>query len=677
MDHGFHRRRGNLPAELPSYVGRAGELAEIASLLRTERLVTLTGVGGVGKTHTALRVAEQVADRFPDGVWLVRLSQLRDGGLLPHFVCRETRLKDQTTRPMIEVLTEHLADSQCLLVLDGCEHLLDACGLLTTVLLAVTPGVRVIATSRQPLNLRSEVRVRLEPLQADDEAALLFAERAREADPGFALTEATRPAVTRLCERLEGIPLALELAAALVADLPVEELADRIDDRFELAPKGLPALSAHHMTLWTAIGWSHELCSARERLLWARISVFAGSFTLASAREVCAGGPLAEEDIAPTLAALVDKSLVTLRAGRYSLLDTISEFGGHWLRELGEDRQIRLRHRDHYLAEARRAFDRWFTSDQIDWSRRFAQNYSDLRVALETCFTEPGPAALEMLGALWFFWYCCGHLREGRHYFERALAHDTTPGYLRMRAAWAYGLVVLAQGDAEAVNEAIDTCLDSAVGADRGPGGVAVRAVAYIRGTACSIQGEPDRALEIVAPFDTPLDATGMMEATSLMVQACLSYVHIVRGDYDQALRLATWIRAEGARRGEAKYRSWGDYIWALADLGLGDISGAAEHAELALEANRQLGDAWGMALALDILATALAALNRSEQAAKVLGIGEQMWRATFGRSQFGSPELAAARLATEKQIRSDIGDGPYERAYQTGLESPALAEVR
>jgi predicted ATPase len=673
MGHAFHDRRGNLPAELPSYVGRAGELAEIAALLGRERLVTLTGVGGVGKTRTALRVAEEVADRFPDGVWVVRLSQLRDGSLLAHYICREMRVQDQTTRPMVEVLTDHLSDSRCLLLLDGCEHLLESCALMMAVLLAVAPGMRVLATSRQPLDLRAEARFQLEPLAAADEAALLFAERARAADPGFELTEATRPVVVRLCELLDGIPLALELAAALVAEIPVEELADRIGDRFQLSRTGLPTLSAHHMTLWTAIGWSHELCTPEERLLWARLSVFAGTFTAETAREVCAGGPLPPEAVGPTLAGLVNKSLVTRRDGRYSLLDTISEFGAHWLRELGEERRIRLAHRDHYLAESRQAFDQWFSREQVNWSQRFIRDFADLRVALETCFTEEGSAAMEMLGALWFFWYCCGHQREGRHYFERALAHDTAPGYLRMRAAWAYGLVVLAQGDIDATHHAIDMCRAAATGDDSGRDGVAARAAAYLEATGCSIRDEADRAMEIVERFDTPLDVTGMTEATSLMLQACVSYIHIVRGDYGDAHKVAAWIKAEGVRRGECKYRSWGDYIHALAALGLGDLPGAAAHARLALEANRQLGDYWGMALVLDALAQALAAQGEGEQAARVLGTCEQAWRATFGRSQFGSPELVAARQACEEQARSAIGDEAYERAFLDGLETALI----
>jgi len=670
MAEEFQNRRGNIPAGLPSFVGRTGELQEIADRIRDERLVTLTGVGGVGKTRTALMVAEQVADRFPDGVWVVRLGLLRDGALLPHFICRETRLRDQTTRPMIEVLTEHLADSECLLVLDGCEHLLESCALLITVLLAVAPGVRIVATSRQPLNLRNEARYPLEPLPVRDEATALFAERALRVAPDFELTEFTGPAVERVCTRLEGIPLAVELAAALLGDMSLDELVARVEDRFQLPARGSTALSAHHLTLGTAIGWSHELCSPAERLLWARLSVFAGGFTMQTAQEVCAGGPLSAQDIPPTIAGLVDKSLVTVRDGRYSMLDTISEFGVSWLRELGEERQCRLRHRDHYLAEARRAFDRWFSNEQADWAERFTWNYADLRVALETCFSEPGSTAVELLGALWFFWYCCGHQREGRHYFERALTLDSTPGYLRMRAAWSYGLIVLAQGDVEATDKAIEMCLAAAPEADRAPGGVARRAAAYLKGTSCSIRGEADRAMELVESYDTPLDVTGMMEATSLMIQACVSYVHIVRGDLEAALKLAGWIRGEGARRGEYKYRSWGEYIWALAELGLGNAASAVEHAYQALEANRRLGDYWGMALVLDVLANGLASLGLGEEAAKALGSGERMWQATFGRSQLGSPELAAARKACEQRIRRLIGDSLYEQAFKDGLET-------
>jgi hypothetical protein len=199
---------------------------------------------------------------------------------------------------------------------------------------------------------------------------------------------------------------------------------------------------------------------------------------------------------------------------------------------------------------------------------------------------------------------------------------------------------------------------------------VAARAAAYIRGTSMSIRGDADGAMKLVASFDTPPEATGMLEATSLMIQACVSYIQIVQGAYDDAIELAKWIQAEGERRRELKYRSWGDYIWALASLGRGDMPGAIEHARLALEGNRRLGDYWGMALVLDALANALAAQGESERAARMLGVGEQAWRATFGRSQFGSPELAAARQACEQQIRATIGDEAYDESYQAGLQS-------
>jgi predicted ATPase len=676
--------RGNLPGALPAFIGRTTELARLSELVARERLVTVTGMGGIGKTRTAIEVAQRAAarggpgpDPFPDGVWLIRLSQLRDSSLLPHFVCREMRLQDQTTRPMVEVLADRLRDTRCLLIFDGCEHLLESSALLLTVLLEAAPGLSVVATSRQPLNLPGEVRFGLEPMLATGDAALLLAERAQRVRPGFVLDDENHLAVEQLCIRLEGIPLAVELAAALLADAEVAQLAEQLQDRFRLAgpTPGRPGGPAHHATLWTTIGWSHELCTPKERLLWARLSVFAGGFTVAAAQAVGAGGPLAAAEVGPTLAALVDKSVVTMREDRYSLLDTISEFGAFWLRELGEESESRLRHRDHYLNAAHAAFEEWFAPAQADWAQRFVQDYADLRLALETCFAEPGGAALDLLGSLWFFWYCCGHQREGRLYFERALEHDTTPGYERMRAAWAYGLIVIAQGDTEATETAIQVCRAAAVGADAAPDGVAARATAYLDGTSRSIRGEAEQALEIVASFDTPADATGMLEATSLMIQACVSYIQIVRGDYPDALRIGQWIQAEGTRRGEFKYRSWGEYIWALADLAAGNMASAAEHAQLAFEANRRLGDYWGMALVLDAMALALAALGRHDEAAEALGAGEQAWRSTYGTSQFGSPELAAARQECERQIRAAAGDEAYEKHFAVGYAT-ALVQI-
>ncbi|MBB6554176.1 ATP-binding protein [Nonomuraea rubra] len=306
---------GNLPAELTSLIGRRGELDQVRRACRRSRLVTLTGVGGVGKSRLALRAAADLRPEFGGGAWLVELSPLLDGSLLPHAIAEALRLTDQTTRPMIEVLAEHLYGREVLLVLDTCEHLAGPCSATVTTLLDAVPGLRVLATSRRPLEAPGELVIVVDPLPvppsgstgpASGDAVALLAERAAETVPGFDLAEEDQEAVGRLCRRLEGIPLAIELAAARLRELPVARLADRLDDRFS-ALEDDPAATAGppwHQALRTAIGWSHELCEPAERLLWARLSVFAGDFDAEAVREICADERLPEADIGLLLDAL-------------------------------------------------------------------------------------------------------------------------------------------------------------------------------------------------------------------------------------------------------------------------------------------------------------------------------------------------------------------------------------
>ncbi|WP_433330318.1 ATP-binding protein [Spirillospora sp. CA-294931] len=653
---------GNLPAGLASFVGRGDELARIEERLGSSRLVTVTGTGGVGKTRTALRAAERVGASYPGGVWLVRLSQLRDGALVAHAVARALSLQDQTSRPMVDVLADHLSDRRSLLILDTCEHLVDSCALLVTALLEAAPGLSVIATSREPLRVKGEARVAVEPLPEAD-SARLFGERAGAGNPEFALSAANRDVVERLCRSLDGLPLALELAAALVRDLPVERLASLLDDRLALLtrPKADSEVPPRHETLRAAIGWSHELCAPAERLLWARTSVFAGSFTREAAADVCSGGPLTPGTVPATLDALARKSIVVEEDGRYRLLDTVREYGASWLDELGETDEVRLRHRDHYLNQARRAFPQWTREGQLAWYRRMADDYADVRVALETSLAEPGTAALEMTGALWFFWFSCGFQREGRDYLERALAHSPEPGPLWTRAAWAHGCVVLSQGDLAATDRSIDACL-----ATGDPD--AALAAGYLEAASCTIRALPQRALELLDALDVSPARGGLHEAIWMLAQTASAFGYVVSGRLPEATELAERIRAESVRRGECKSGSWGHYVQALADLGLGHPDSSAEHARAALAGNIRLGDSWGMALAVDVLAMATGALGDGERAALLLGIGERLWRRTHGRSQFGSPELTAARKECERRLRAAIGDEAHEAAYAKGL---------
>ncbi|MEV5831057.1 hypothetical protein AB0L25_36380 [Spirillospora sp. NPDC052242] len=675
MDIAPDRRPGNLPGGLPSLVGRAVDLAEIDRSLRLHRLVTVTGVAGVGKSHAALRAAGDAADRFPDGVWIVPLSQLVDPAHVPQAVALELRVRDQTARPETDLIAEHLADRRCLIVLDTCEHLVPGCAALAETIIAASPGSRVLATSRRRLNVPGEDVVELAalPMPPDgaDAAAVarcpsaaLLAERARERVPGFAVTPGNAAAVTALCRRLGGLPLALELAAAQLVRRSVADLAAHPGLPPDDAARRRSPVLAPHGGLWTAIGWSHELCTPAERLLWARATVFAGAFTPEAAEDVCAGGPLT--DVAGALDGLVDKSVLVRRAdGRHRLPAALREYGASWLAALGEERDALRRHRDRYLAMAREAYPEWTRAGQVDRYRRLAGEFAEVRKALETCLAEPGPLALELAGALWFFWVSCDFERAGRAFLDRALAHaDAAPGPLRVRAAWALGSVMSFQGDRAGVDRCVAECRAAA------PDPTAVRAADYIEAADRAMSGRPAEAVPplrrlAAEPWDDPVQ-----EATWMMARAALAFAHVVMDDYPAASALAEDLRRDGERRGEHKFRGYGHYIHALVALFGGDHGTAAARAGRAFESFKLLNDASNMALTLEVVAIADGLDGAHERAAVLLGVSTRLWAPDGGRARYTAPRLAEARRACEKSIAAALGEEPMATLFHTGLHS-------
>ncbi|MBZ4019377.1 ATP-binding protein [Streptomyces purpurogeneiscleroticus] len=684
------RRAGNLPAEPTGLIGRRAELGQVRRLLGSSRLVTLTGVGGVGKTRLALRAAYEAQPSLWDGAWWVDLSALRSGPLLVHAVAEALPLADQTTRPMIDVVAEYLAGRELLLVLDTCEHLVDECALVVEALLAAAPGLRILVTSRRPLGVFPERLLTVAPLPVEEgegndggaDAVALLTARAAEAVSGFAVTDVARPELVRLCRRLDGLPLALELAAARLRDLSVAELTERLEDRF--AVLGTTDEVVHeadppwHQALRTAIGWSHELCSPAERLFWARLSVFAGGFDAEAAGAVCADGRLPEDTIEGLLAGLADKSLLTPAPGggpgpRYRMLDTIREFGAFWLRNLGEEHTMRHRHREHYRALAHQAEAAWIGPDQVTWYERTVAEHANLRAALDFCLAEQdGHTAVELGGALWFLWFACGFAREGQHYLDQALALNTDPGPARARALWARGIVAAAQGDPETILGVADAFREAtAHEADE----TSRAAAAVLEGQGLTLSGQLSRGVEAfeAAPRRPPVG--GRYRAAWFMVRAGRAIVHVFLGEFAEAAAVADDLCAECARRGETWARAWGEYMRALAAQGLGRAEEAAAHARTALDGKRRFRDSLAIAMAIDLLASAAVAAEQAEHAARLLGIAEQTWH-TIGTPQMGVDGLVAARNACEQQARRLIGDDAYKNAFHTGYDAAPDAAI-
>ncbi|MEU5893431.1 NB-ARC domain-containing protein [Streptomyces sp. NPDC047461] len=677
---------GNLPTEKGELIGRQQELSELLSRCardRPDRLVTLSGVGGVGKTRLARRAAAELQPGFRDGVWWVELSGLVDGAQLPYAIAEALPLVDQTTRPMLEVVAEYLAERELLLVLDTCEHMVDECADIVTTLLTVAPGLRVLVTSRRPFALPAEDVVTLGPLPQADAAELLV-RRAGEAAVGFCAAD--RDEVAELCRRLDGLPLAIELAAARLRHMPLAELSSRLGDRFEVLGEteqvGHQADPPWHQSLRTTIGWSHELCSPSERLAWARLSVFAGSFDAEAARQVLTDEFMLAEDVPRLLDSLVRGSILewtlTGTAERYRMLDTIREYGAFWLRGLGEEQAIRRRHRAHYLALARTADAAWIGPEQIDWYDRMTTEFANLRAALDCCLAEGDvDTALDMGGALWFFWYACGFAQEGRHYLDRALelerALGPAPGPVRAKALWARALAGQTMGDMETGLRTVGAFRDAVADEADETGLIAA---AFMEGASLALSGrQPQAAQALDAGATHASPPHGRYDAAWYLLQVARAFVHIQFGRLAEAAAITDHLCATCDRHGETHARAWGEYVRALAALGLGRPEEAAAHARVSLDGKRRVHDSAGAATAIDLLASATVASGRAEQAARLLGLAEQIWQ-TLGTPQMGAPELVAARQACEAQARRLVGDDAYQAAFRKGCDTDPDAGI-
>ena len=448
----------NLPHQLTSFVERKTEMAEARSLLDCSRLLTLTGAGGTGKTRLSVQLAAEVLDDYPDGVWIVELAPLVDAELVTQTVAETLGVRKGAGREIAEALRE----KRLLILLDNCEHLLTSVANLVEILMRACPHVRVLATSREALGVAGEQAYRVPCLSlpgAEDqpyeiliefEAIRLFLERGLLADPHFQMTASTAPSIVRICRRLDGIPLAIELAAARLGALPVEKLAERLEHSFRILTGGSRRALPQHRTLQALIGWSYDLLTDAEKVLLRRLAVFSGGWTVETAEVVGRGGIIEEEEVLNLLLRLVEKNLVFSSpvTPRYHLLETVREFA--WAQAILsiEGEELRNRHRDHFLQLAEQAEPYLIGLDQTVWHDRLEREKDNLRSALEWSSqqAEGSDAELRLSGALWRFWGTRGYLTEGRDHLARALSRTANPA-TRAKALNAAGMLARLQGD--------------------------------------------------------------------------------------------------------------------------------------------------------------------------------------------------------------------------------------
>ena len=467
-------RPHNLPIQLTSFVGREKEIQALSQLIGSARLVTLTGAGGTGKTRLAVQIAAEILDEFRDGVWLTELAPLSDPALVPQAIAKALNVQEQPGRPFVDVLKDYLRTKDLLLILDNCEHLLEPCAEVADALLHAAPNIRILVTGREALGIMGETTfpVRSLPLPnpgaasaaavSQSDSVRLFTERAVAVQPVFQVSDQNAGAVAQICTRLDGIPLAIELAAARVKGLGVEEISSRLDDRFRLLTGGSRTALPRHRTLQGAIDWSYNLLSDDERLTLRRLSVFAGGWTLSAAEAVCAGEGIEADQVLDLLTHLVDKSLVVMdqgpRVARYRMLETIREYARERFSNDRERATAHEKHCDFCIALAEEAY----AARDIDsrtWLQRLEMEHDNMRAALDWASSHARERELQLAGALGWFWIIHGHFAEGRRRLIDALQTDGEDTRVVIRALLAAGDMAVAQGDCGAASAHLETAL--------------------------------------------------------------------------------------------------------------------------------------------------------------------------------------------------------------------------
>ncbi|MGC2566112.1 MAG: adenylate/guanylate cyclase domain-containing protein, partial [Mycobacterium sp.] len=453
----------NLPVQLSSFVGRGAQMTDVEKLLVDNRLVTLTGAGGAGKTRLGVEIAARIAAEFGDSVWYVDLAPVTHPGIVPVAVARALGLPDQPGRSTMDTLLRFVRDRQMLVVLDNCEHLLDASAELVVALLGAAPGLTLLATSREPIGVAGEVSWRVPSLSLAHEAIELFVDRARRARPDFAVDDDNAPAVGEICRRLDGMPLAIELAAARVRALSVAEILEGLHDRFRLLPGGARTAVRRQQTLRASVDWSHALLTEPERVLFRRLAVFLGGFDLDAAQAVAGSGDVERYQVLDLLSLLVDKSLVVAENSggrtRYRLLETVRQYALEKLAESGEADAIRSRHRDHYTGLAG-LLDAPAGSDYEQRIEQAESEIANLRAAfLWSRENSDVELALALASSLQPLWLARGRFREGLAGFDAVLTEDNAQhaevaAVVRARALADRAVLATLMGAADSLDQA-------------------------------------------------------------------------------------------------------------------------------------------------------------------------------------------------------------------------------
>jgi predicted ATPase/DNA-binding CsgD family transcriptional regulator len=672
------RHPSNLPAEVTSFVGRRQELREVKRLLTTTRLLTLTGSGGAGKTKLALRAAAEMSRGFPDGACLVLLDSVRDPLLVMQAVFGALGVQDLSSGLSLSSLADYLAGQRLLLVLDNCEHLLDACATLAGTLLAVCPDLHILATSRQALGVAGEVRMVVPPMSLPAEgeptsvqgllgydAVWLLSERAGAVVPGFTVDAANAAQVLALCRKLDGIPLALELAAVRLASLSLEQLNHGLASELSILGTGNRGAHTRQQTLEATIGWSYGLLDEQERLLWARLSVFAGGFEEDAATEVCSDERITSGQIAGLLGSLVDKSILKcqLAAGgppRYWLLETMRQYGRERLREVGERAAVQQRHLG-WICELARQVGAW-DSRQAEVFQRMSGERDNLWAALDFCSSGPAQvaAAAEAAEHLMAYWASHGPFGAVRRVLTSLADLAPENSLPRARLLWVAAIMAFDQNDTEACRALSAESLR--IGTELKDVEVTAWAL-LVAAIPLWVDGNLADATEQV---DSALSLARLMRLDHVELNAldALCPLLAARGELDRAVHIGEQGLALSQDRGELWMRGYLLTFLAQATWRQGDRHRAETLAREASTCTGAIDDRQGLANVLETLAWMAAESGRPQRAATLLGCAEQV------RGQSAMTLMDLYRPQHDRSVTAivrAIGEKAFDAAFARG----------
>lgn len=677
---------------ITSFIGRRKEIDEARVRLQQSRLVTLLGPGGVGKTRLAERIAEQTSRAFRDSYRWIDLASVRDPDALTPAAAAALGVIDQSNKDAMDKILDYLRDKHVLIVLDNCEHLLEASAQFVASVLVGAPEAHILATSRAPLGVGGEATFDLPPLSTPPlstgygaadvavyESVTLLIERAQALFAGFELNDSNADDIAELCSQLDGIPLAIELAAVRLRSLSPSQLIRRLDHRFALLTGGDRSSMPRQQTLKALIDWSYDLCSDAERVLWARLSVFSGSLDLEAVEEVCSGGVLSKSGVVETLDGLIAQSLVRVDRSaaelRYSQLMTVREYGHELLEASGDSSTVYCRHRDHYLTRAQKYADDWFSPRQSEHLGLLRVDHYNLMSALDWSLrTEDFSSAAALSVALRYHWIAGGYLSDGRLRLERLLKHlqsDDSRGDVLWVTAWT----ALIQGDRDGALDHLKECSDIAVRLDD------PRLQSHHdhwAGLHALFSGHTSEAIALLSRA-VEVHRAHNDKASVLTASFMLAMAQAYDGQLEQSLITCDDVVSIADGHGEQWNKAYALWVSSVARFHLGETEQAISTAHKALGIQRDFKDKICTALSIEVLVWTAQAVGKAEHAAQLCGAANSVWKLLGTSVAAFGPHVERDSTTSTSALRQALGISLFEQLqYRTSdlniVESVGLA---